>query len=74
MYEKIFGKLEFAAHVSNGICSVCHNESMFISLSPEIYRCVTCGSDCHQHINGKINYLPISSKPIDNGESTKVGG
>ena len=76
MYEKgPFGKaLDVAAHVTNGVCNVCHYESMFISLSPEIYRCVTCGSDCHQHINGKINYLPITSKPLENGPSTKVRG
>ena len=75
MYDKIFDKLELAAHVTNGTCTVCHHDSMFVSLSPEVYRCVTCGSDCHQHINGKINYLPITSrKPIEDGESTKVGG
>ena len=55
----IFGKLDLAAHVTNGECSHCHNESMFISLTSDVYRCVTCGSDCHQYINGKISYLPI---------------
>ena len=75
MYDKTFGKLELAAHVTNGVCNVCHYESMFVSLSPEVYRCVTCAADCHQHINGKINYLPITtSKPIEDGTSTKVRG
>ena len=56
---KIFDRLDLAAHVTNGVCSHCHNESMFISLTSDLYRCVSCGSDCHQHINGKISYLPI---------------
>ena len=74
MYDKVFGKIALAAQVTNGICTVCHHESMFVSLTPEIYRCVTCGADCKQHINGKINYLPISNrKPIEDGNDTKVG-
>ena len=74
----MFEKLDVAANVSNGVCSVCHHESMFVSLTPDTYRCVTCGADCRQHINGKINYLPITSNNSPefkkNGESTKVGG
>ena len=45
MYDKMFKKLDVAANVSNGVCNVCHHESMFVSLTPEIYRCVTCGAD-----------------------------
>ena len=61
MNEKLFSTIGLAAQVSNGICTVCHHESMFVSLSRETYRCVTCGSDLHQHINGKISYLPITT-------------
>ena len=61
MYSKTFSKLELSAKVANGVCTVCHHESMFVSLTPEIYRCVTCGADCHQHINGIISYLPITT-------------
>ena len=70
MNEKLFSTIGLAAQVSNGICTVCHHESMFVSLSRETYRCVTCGSDLHQHINGKISYLPITTStrkdiPVD---------
>ena len=61
MNEKLFSTIGLAAQVSNGICTVCHHESMFVSLSRETYRCVTCGSDLHQHVNGKISYLPITT-------------
>ena len=61
MNEKLFSTIGLAAQVSNGLCTVCHHESMFVSLSRETYRCVTCGSDLHQHINGKISYLPITT-------------
>jgi len=57
----MFSKIESAARVSNGICTVCHHESMFVSLTVNTYRCVTCGVDCRQHINGRIAYLPITN-------------
>ena len=63
MYDKVFGKVELAAQVTNGVCNVCHHESMFVSLTPEIYRCVSCGADCKQYINGSIRYLPTLTKP-----------
>ena len=62
MNKKLFSTIGLAAQVSNGICTVCHHESMFVSLSRQTYRCVTCGSDLHQHINGKISYLPITTR------------
>ena len=34
---------------------------------------MTFGSDCKQHINGKINYLPALSKPADPGELNTDG-
>ena len=61
MNEKMFQKIEMAASVSNGVCTVCHHDSMFVSLTPDTYRCVTCGVDCHQYINGKIAYIPITN-------------
>jgi len=38
---------------------------MLVGLTPEMYRCMTCGSDLQQHINGKISYIPhISSTTL----------
>jgi ribosomal protein S27E len=73
-----FGKaLDVAAQVTGGVCPTCNNETVFVSLSPEIYRCMNCGTDCRQYINGSIKYLPTMSKSpqeIKDGENTKVGG
>jgi hypothetical protein len=69
--------LDFAAQVTGGVCPTCAHETMFVSLSPEIFRCVNCGSDCRQYINGSIRYLPaITKRPEEkkDGTSTKVGG
>ena len=73
-----FGKaLDVAAEVTGGVCPTCAHETMFISLTPEVYRCVNCGSDCKQYINGSIRYLPAMrspSKETKDVKSPKVGG
>ena len=73
-----FGKaLDVAAEVTGGVCPTCDHETMFISLSPELYRCVNCGSDCKQYINGSIRYLPAISRPPEpdkDDKSPKMGG
>ena len=79
MYGKgPFGKaLDVAAQVTGGVCPTCTYETMFVSFSPELYRCMNCGSDCKQYINGSIKYLPAMSsisKKTKDGETTKVGG
>ena len=58
-------KLNIEAQVTNGVCPTCKMEGVFVSLTPQVYRCMTCGSDCKQHINGKINYLPVFTKPSE---------
>ena len=63
MYKKTFGQFEMAAHVTSGVCPTCAEATMFVSLTPEVFRCVTCGCDYKQLVNGKISYLPITSSP-----------
>ena len=68
-----FGKaLDIAAQVTGGVCPTCKYETMFVSLSPEIYRCVNCGSDCRQYINGSIKYLPFITRLPDENTDVKT--
>ena len=57
--------MKVTAEVVNGECPTCSELTMLVSLSPELYRCMNCGSDLQQHINGKISYLPHIAKPKD---------
>jgi len=60
-----FGRsIDVAAQVVNGICPTCDHEGIFVSINPHFFRCITCGSDVEQKINGKISYMkafPMSS-------------
>jgi len=45
---------------------------MLISLTKEIYRCITCGGDLRQYVNGKISYIPATDMQKDNLSGEKV--
>ena len=46
------------AEIVNGKCPTCSEFTMLVGLTNEYYRCMNCGADLPQHINGKIRYLP----------------
>ena len=48
------------SEVTHGICPTCEMPTMLVSLSKDFYRCITCGSDLEQKINGIIKYIPTS--------------
>ena len=50
--------LKFKAEVVPGKCPTCDEHTLLVGLSKEYYRCMTCGADLEQHINGKISYIP----------------
>jgi uncharacterized protein (DUF983 family) len=57
--------MKITAEVVNGKCPTCDEFTMLVGLTPELYRCMNCGSDLQQHVNGKISYIPhISSKTL----------
>ncbi len=46
----------------HGICEECNEETIFVAIVSEYYRCTNCGSDTRQHINGSIRYLRLSER------------
>ena len=57
--------VKIQAEIVNGRCPTCDELTMLVGLTPELFRCMNCGSDLQQHINGKITYLPhISSTTL----------
>ena len=58
--------VKIQAEIVNGKCPTCDEFTMLVGLTPELYRCMNCGSDLQQHVNGKITYLPIMASRKDN--------
>ena len=71
MTEKSF--LKFYPDIVNGICPTCDEMTMLVGLTKDYYRCMTCGEDLKQHINGKISYLPIMDTQVLSKEESKHG-
>ena len=51
------------AEITNGKWPTCHQVTMLVSVARDFYRCITCGSDLEQKVNGIIKYIPLNVKP-----------
>ena len=56
--------IEISAQVVNGKCPFCNADGIFVSIHKAIFRCITCGSDLEQKINGKISYIPLGGNIV----------
>ena len=63
--KKEFMKVQ--AEVVNGECPTCSEITVLVGLTSDFYRCMNCGADLEQHINGKISYLPLMTSRTDGG-------
>ena len=58
----MFGKgMSLKAEVTNGDCPLCDTRTVFVSLYTNVYRCITCGGDTEQRVNGVIKYIPLGN-------------
>ena len=55
--------IRWTAEIVNGQCPTCSEITILVGLTKQFYRCMTCGSDLEQHVNGKISYLPVIHPP-----------
>jgi len=56
--------LQISAEIVNGSCPLCRQDTVLVSLWKNyIYRCMTCGTDVKQQVNGKISYIPYVKDP-----------
>ena len=65
--KRMTGKnfIRIQAEIVNGKCPTCHEMTILVGITPEMYRCINCGSDLQQHVNGKISYIPsLSSRTL----------
>ena len=60
--------IKFHPEVVKGECPTCTEITMLVGLTHDFYRCMTCGADLEQHVNGKISYLPVMTSRTDGGK------
>ena len=50
--------LKIQTEIVNGNCPTCEEYTMLVGITREFYRCLSCGADLEQYVNGKISYIP----------------
>ena len=55
------GRTQIQTEIVSGICPTCDHPGVLVSLFKGHYRCVTCGSDPEQKVNGVIKYIPMGN-------------
>ena len=63
--------MKVTAEIVKGKCPSCEEHTMLVGLTTQIYRCLNCGSDLEQHVNGKISYIPTLSAQTTKSELDK---
>jgi uncharacterized protein (DUF983 family) len=51
--------MKVTAEVVKGQCPTCTEHTVLVGIEKGLYRCMNCGTDLEQHINGKISYIPV---------------
>jgi len=58
--KKFFKHINLHSEITHGTCPNCSELTALISITKDLYRCVTCGFDLEQKVNGRISYISAS--------------
>jgi len=61
-FNKAFIRLK--PEIASGVCPHCEGISTFVSIVNDTFRCMNCGFDVEQKINGVIRYLPVGKDKV----------
>ena len=53
---------KITAEIVNGVCPTCEEYTPLVGITKQFFRCLTCGSDLEQKVNGVISYIPHLTK------------
>ena len=62
--------IKFKPEITPGVCPHCELPSTFISIVNDLFKCMHCGEEVKQRINGVIKYLPLGSDKIEEEHGT----
>ena len=56
--KKFFKHIKLHTEITHGMCPNCNEHTTLISVTKDLFRCITCGFDLEQKVNGQISYIP----------------
>ena len=64
----LFADIIRKAKMVDGVCPHCTEHTLLISVVNDYCRCLNCGGDIEQKVNGKISYLPVDLATEEDGK------
>jgi len=52
----------FNTEIVTGNCPECKSKTMLVRIFNTVFRCVNCGEDTEQKVNGIIKYMKVDSE------------
>ena len=56
--------IKFRPEITPGVCPYCELPTSFNSIVRDLYKCMHCGEEVEQKVNGVIKYLPVGTDKI----------
>ena len=54
--------MKFETTIVTGDCPCCEEKTILVNIYKNYFRCINCGEDTEQKINGVIKYLKVNKK------------
>ena len=54
--------VKFVTEIVTGDCPECECKTMLVNIYTNIYRCVSCGEDVEQIVNGVLKYMKVDKE------------
>ena len=52
-------KVKFETKIVHGRCEGCKLDTLLVCLDNTFFRCISCGEDLEQKVNGVIKYIKV---------------
>ena len=52
-------KVNFKTEIVTGECEGCKLTTLLVSIDNTFFRCISCGEDLEQKVNGVIKYIKV---------------
>ena len=54
--------VNFKTEIVRGECDACKLTTLLVGIDNTFYRCISCGEDLEQKVNGVIKYIKVDKK------------
>ena len=60
--KKTKNSFPFQTEIVTGTCDACKLHTLLVGIDGTFFRCISCGEDLEQKVNGVIKYMVVDNK------------